>query len=266
MRKILISLLTVALVGGGVYGATSAFFSDTETSNANIITAGSIDLKVGSTYSSVNDANGNGSFLLGDLDSNQALYTFTDLKPGDMGGGQFEIKVAKNESWACVQSTLSSTPENDLLDPEAEANDTTPVVGELQDHLQFVFWNDVNGNGLLDGGDANLPTTSFTLAQLTALGSFPLADSTSVNGPSFLTGSPLTPDISYHLGFKYCFGNFDPTYTACDGNNAAYNDAQSDSVVGTLAFSAVQSRNNMSYVCNQTLANQWLTPTPTITP
>jgi len=46
MKKILLSLGAIAIVGVVVAGATGAFYNDTETSTGNIFTAGSIDLKV----------------------------------------------------------------------------------------------------------------------------------------------------------------------------------------------------------------------------
>ena len=46
MKKILLSLGVIAVVGIVVAGATGAFYNDTETSTGNIFTAGSIDLKV----------------------------------------------------------------------------------------------------------------------------------------------------------------------------------------------------------------------------
>ena len=46
MKKILLSLGTLVVVGAVVAGATMAFYNDTETSNGNIFVAGSIDLKV----------------------------------------------------------------------------------------------------------------------------------------------------------------------------------------------------------------------------
>ena len=46
MKKILLSLGVIAVVGVVVAGATGAFYNDTETSTGNIFTAGSIDLKV----------------------------------------------------------------------------------------------------------------------------------------------------------------------------------------------------------------------------
>ena len=54
MKKILLSVLTIAVVGTAVIGGTIAFYSDTETSAENIFVAWSIDLKVDHTYASYN--------------------------------------------------------------------------------------------------------------------------------------------------------------------------------------------------------------------
>lgn len=54
MKKILLSLGTIALVGVAVVGGTGAFFQDTETSTGNIFVAGAIDLKVDHTYAEYN--------------------------------------------------------------------------------------------------------------------------------------------------------------------------------------------------------------------
>ena len=48
MKKIITSLGMIVFVGAVVAGGTGAFFSDTETSTANIFTAGALDLKVDS--------------------------------------------------------------------------------------------------------------------------------------------------------------------------------------------------------------------------
>src|SRR3989344_9043440 len=46
MKKILLSIGMLVIVGAIVAGATIAFYNDTETSTGNIFVAGSIDLKV----------------------------------------------------------------------------------------------------------------------------------------------------------------------------------------------------------------------------
>src|SRR3989338_9429258 len=54
MKKILLSLGIIVVVGAVVAGATGAFYNDTETSNGNIFVAGSIDLKVDHTAQTYN--------------------------------------------------------------------------------------------------------------------------------------------------------------------------------------------------------------------
>jgi predicted ribosomally synthesized peptide with SipW-like signal peptide len=46
MKKILLSVLSIAVVAGVAIGASQAFFSDTETSRDNVFTAGTIDISV----------------------------------------------------------------------------------------------------------------------------------------------------------------------------------------------------------------------------
>ena len=65
MRSILLSLMTIALVGALVGGGVFAYFSDTETSTGNTFTAGTLDLNL--------DA-GN---------TNVVKFTVSDVKPGD---------------------------------------------------------------------------------------------------------------------------------------------------------------------------------------
>ncbi|RJR29628.1 hypothetical protein C4564_02050 [Candidatus Microgenomates bacterium] len=54
MKRILISLLLISVSVGAVVGITNAFFSDTETSTGNILSAGSIDLTIDHTFASYN--------------------------------------------------------------------------------------------------------------------------------------------------------------------------------------------------------------------
>jgi predicted ribosomally synthesized peptide with SipW-like signal peptide len=48
MKKIILSLAVLVLVGGGVFGVTRAYFSDTETSVGNVFTSGTLDLQIDS--------------------------------------------------------------------------------------------------------------------------------------------------------------------------------------------------------------------------
>jgi len=80
MKKILISLAVVGVVSAIVIGGTVAYFSDTETSEGNTFTAGTIDIAIGDSENSWIDN-----------------YDIGDLKPGETGYITFDIKnVGKN--------------------------------------------------------------------------------------------------------------------------------------------------------------------------
>lgn len=120
MKKILLSLLTMALVSSAVYAATSAQFSDTETSTGNTFTAGTLDLKV------------NGA-------DEVAHITLADMKPGDGEGtgGHSSISYQYTFSntgslpgkpWVRIENLVSD--DNDCNEPETQAPDTSCGAGE----------------------------------------------------------------------------------------------------------------------------------------
>ncbi len=76
MKKILISLSIIAGVAAIVVGATTAYFSDTETSTGNTFTAGTIDIAV----------NGSNPWT----QTNQ--FVFTDMKPSQVEYSNFTIQ------------------------------------------------------------------------------------------------------------------------------------------------------------------------------
>lgn len=124
------SLLTIVLVSVVAVGATRAWFSDTETSVGNTITAGTLDLKVG-----------------GQDDPAVAHITQTNIKPAapwtTQRGQGFSIK---NEG--SVPGTVTATVknlvdyENDCEEPEANAGDVTcgATEGELSGFLIHTQW------------------------------------------------------------------------------------------------------------------------------
>ena len=77
MKKILISLMAIALVVGLVGAGTVAYFSDTETSTDNTFTAGTLDLNVGGENPNLSP-----DFTLGPLapgDSGTITYTLNNV-------------------------------------------------------------------------------------------------------------------------------------------------------------------------------------------
>lgn len=130
MKKILLSLLTIALVSVVAVGATRAYFSDTETSVGNTIAAGTLDLKVG-----------------GQDDPIVAHITQTNIKPAapwtTQRGQGFTLKNVGS-----VPGTVTATVknlvdyENSCNEPETNAGDVTcgATEGELSGLLVHTQW------------------------------------------------------------------------------------------------------------------------------
>ena len=114
MKKILLSLSAIAIVGVIAVSATTALFSDTETSTGNTISAGTLDLKVDD-----NDLSGS------------ALITVANAVPG---GSDFVTGNVSNAG--SIPGTLSlavtQTSNDDISsnEPEAASTDTTLGAGE----------------------------------------------------------------------------------------------------------------------------------------
>lgn len=109
MKKILLSLLTIAIVAVVAVGATHAWFSDTETSTGNTFTAGTLDLKTN------------------DVDGVSHTYTLANMKPGDWdNAGQIVLKNAgtiKGHAWYEIKNVRNY--ENGCNNPESKVPDNT---------------------------------------------------------------------------------------------------------------------------------------------
>lgn len=117
MKKIIFSLLAIVSVAAVVGVGSYALWSDTETSNDNIIAAaGSLDLLIDGE-----DWDGTAEIVVDD--------TF----PGDTGSVSGTVENAGTIDGRTLEFTVSGVAdiENDLIDPEAEANDGSSVTGEL---------------------------------------------------------------------------------------------------------------------------------------
>ena len=83
--------------------------------------------------------------------------------PGDTGAVTLRATLVDGGEGETVGSaeltllfSLTETAENGLTEPEREANDTTPTVGELQDAAEIEIWNDM-GIGTGNGGNEDIP-------------------------------------------------------------------------------------------------------------
>ncbi|MFA6394049.1 MAG: TasA family protein [Patescibacteria group bacterium] len=94
MKKILMSLSIIAAVGAVVVTATTAYFSDTETSTGNTFTAGTIDIAIDGENPVTKH------------------FNIGDLKPGETGNMTFKVKnVGTNP--ANISKSLYNFTKND---------------------------------------------------------------------------------------------------------------------------------------------------------
>jgi len=142
MKRILVSMLTIAIVAVVGFAVTRAYFSDTETSEDNTITAGTIDI-------SVDDQNpwaGN--------------FAIADLKPSTVKYKTFVIKnVGSNPAkiWKHIKGV--ETEDNGITEPECEAYVGTwgegCTGGTPKNDIDTVIEYDmtVNGTTVIDPAD-----------------------------------------------------------------------------------------------------------------
>lgn len=271
MRKILVSLGMIVFVGGIVAGATGAFFSDTETSTGNTFAAGAIDLKVDNESYVTDIQTGrlilstSTSWSLTDL-TIEKFFDFRDVKPGDIGEDTISLHVNNNDSWLCADVSLTSNNENTLVDPESDDGDVTndPNGGELANQINFIWWAD-DGDNVLESNENVLPGGPLGAISVGASTTVAIADSQN----NIFGSGPIPGGSDRFIGKAWCFGVLSQTPVTQDGqgktgsngplargtgftcNGAPVNNtAQTDSLTADVAFRAVQSRNNLSFLCN----------------
>ena len=148
MKKIIISLSIIAVVAVLGIGITTAYFSDTETSEDNTMAAGTMDLNID---------NGNVAVK---------TMSLTNKAPGDVGT---EIAILKNVGSLDgildikVENVMNYPCTNDLYG----ANDSTQYcnddAGTLGAYVEMALYIDVDEGGTWTSGDIQL-TPGDTLA------------------------------------------------------------------------------------------------------
>ena len=283
MKKILISVLSIAVVGAVAFGATRAFFSDTETSIGNTLAAGEIDLQVDNTcYYNGNACvngiwQGEGNIGIGnstcsctwdakDLGPGDLVFNLVDLKPGDWEEDTLSLKVNDNDAWACVDIDVDEHIDNGCTEPELEAEDPNCVNvgdpgadGEIAQELNFIFWVD-DGDNVLEDDEANKIITQGPASNELSDVRWALADS----GNTVLgAGGPLVGGQTYFIGKAFCYGTLTPSPVLedpsnsptvdpgidCDGSTVG-NISQTDLLRGDISFYVEQARNNDNFLCN----------------
>ena len=199
MKRILVSLMTMALVSALVGGGIYAYFNDTETSTGNTFTAGTLDLNLDG---------GN---------TNVVKFTVDDVKPGDSSGGTWTVANVGNipgyldlESIG-VSEAIGTTTEPELADEVPPGTDTA----QLGNYLMVHIFIDANNNGSWDMGETDIFGTDAAPAAISGIaGSYALDLSlTASGGTNYITllwsvgttvdnriqGDSVTLDITFEL-------------------------------------------------------------------
>lgn len=240
MKKILISLSIMGAVAAVVVGATTAFFSDTETSTGNTFTAGAIDLKIDNTsylngvLQDGRNETANTTWQLSDL-TGQLFFDFADLKPGDWGEDTISLHVFSNDAWACMN--IQQTADRDVTcnDPENEAEgyDITgnPICGsgnantngELGSELNFIFWAD-DGDNVLEIDEPIIRGPDKADELFNGESQWTLADS-DLNVWSDDSDDPIVGSNDYFIAKAWCYGNISSSQLEQDGLGDLWNPA-----------------------------------------
>lgn len=138
-RKVLLSVLALVVTIAMVAGISFAYFSDTETSNGNTFTAGTLDLKI------------NGD------DVNVVAFNVTNMSPGNQPKRSYVLENAGSLSGKLnITSIAVGNFENGIIEPEASAGDVTDPLGELGDVVNIRLVVDYGGDGWISTGDVTL--------------------------------------------------------------------------------------------------------------
>jgi Camelysin metallo-endopeptidase len=132
MKKILLSIATIASVGALSFGMSSAFFSDTETSQSNTLTAGSFDL------------------LLNGGNNTSAIVNITDLKPGDNQIIEKILRIEDNPGYVWMHLKELTASQSAQTEPEILEENGTPKF-DIQNYITYDL--SVGDNTIISLGD-----------------------------------------------------------------------------------------------------------------
>ncbi len=272
--RLISSVLVIGVIIAAVLGASSAFFSDKETSPDNTLVAGAVDLKIDNTSYYNGEPSPDTSWTLNDL-TDQLFFNFLDVKPGDRGEDTISLHVDDNDAWACMNVELTKdddatcTEPEQIDDPTCDEPDEPEDLwdGELGGLINFIFWGD-DGDNVLEQDETDLVFKEGTASAVLANGVWKLADSTGNIWDEFQ--HPLQGGKDYYIGKAWCLGQLTEAPLEQDGKGAdsdrtpanstggvlcdgsgLNNAAQSDILMANIGFSAIQSRHNPDFTCGE---------------
>jgi predicted ribosomally synthesized peptide with SipW-like signal peptide len=137
MKRIVLSLFSILVVGTVVTAATRAYFFDTETSANNTFAAGKLDLELG--------------------EGTPLPFNVVDLYPGQMGEGKVTLTNTDGGLDGELDILIDNfvQAENGVTEPELEAGDYDNG-GDLYLSFAMIGYIDVDRDGVFDAGDIQL--------------------------------------------------------------------------------------------------------------
>jgi predicted ribosomally synthesized peptide with SipW-like signal peptide len=224
MKKILVSIIIIAVMCAAIGSGVHAYFSDTETATGNTFTAGTLNLQVGSA------------------DPCTEHISLSGMKPNTSGNAASWLTTNIGTIDGTLDITLSTITnnENGVNDVEIAAGESpSNTVGELGQLLKIAFWMDTNKDGTWSSGDYYLSSAGTKV--------------------SWSSGSTL-PSAAYDFLNNYAskaWANVQTVTSTADAGNfrVEYNfPNNSGGIPGNLADNRAQSDScvfNITFVLNQ---------------
>lgn len=288
MKSIIKSLVVITGLAVIVATSTGAFFSDRETAVGNTFTAGAIDLKVDNESYYNGAVSEHTTFGPSDLDNGLLFFDFNDLKPDDEGEDTISLHVNNNDSWLCMDMSLTSDDDISSNEPELKTGDPENTDdawdGELGGLLEMIWWVD-DGDNVLEEGESLLNGGVKTVGEFFGednVFTADLADATT----NVWTGEPgpVIGGKDYFIAKAWCYGDLSEarvpqdgfgktgtngplsergTGVVCDGK-ALGNESQTDGLTMNIAFRAEQARNNAKFTCGEEVRFATITVVKTV--
>lgn len=233
MKKILLSILSIALVSIVAIGATRAYFSDTETSMGNMFSAGTLDLEVDGE----NDPLGmkfSGDLMVPGSEVNAGTITLENVGTID---GILTVMVSNPVSHE------NGTLEPELADGDIAGQEIDPTGydantgnGELWDQCKMKIYFDMNSDGVMQWNEPLIYSGPMGL-DMTSFYSISLDTNLWVANHGFdgILSPGETVDLGLYVTFMDDQGSpftSQPQYNGLTNNMAMSDDMQFDLIFG----------------------------------
>ena len=208
MRKIIGLTVAALLVMGLVGGGTWAYFSDTETSGTNVLSAGTLDLTLGGAT---------------------APFSIAGMQPGDSGDPEVSWTLTQSGSLSgnltIAMGTVTNN-ENTIWEPESDQGDTTDGAneGELGSKVKIALWLDEGNDGWDDANDLYLidggTTQAWTSGSSVPTAAYDFIDDFS--GDSWANVAALSGGGATYFKVSYNFPYGDATDNVAQSDNCTF--------------------------------------------